>query len=81
MEAFNAPYSVQLLEIDSVGMYDTAIEDMGKALVSTELGGAVHRARTNATLPKVGFAQRLDSLLAFCKARCSWIRRPGRHAG
>ena len=39
MAAFNAPYSVQLLEIDSVGMYDTAVEDMGKVLVSTELGG------------------------------------------
>ena len=39
MEAFNAPYSVQLLEIDNVGMYDTAVEGMGKVLVSTELGG------------------------------------------
>ena len=39
MDAFNAPYSVQLLEIDSVGMYDTAVEDIGKVLVSTELGG------------------------------------------
>ena len=39
MEAFNAPYSVQLLEIDNVGMYDTAAEEMGKVLVSTELGG------------------------------------------
>lgn len=39
MNAFNAPYSVQLLEIDNAGMYDTAVEDMGKTLVSTELGG------------------------------------------
>lgn len=39
MQAFNAPYSVRLLEIDSVGMYDTAVEDMGKTLVTTELGG------------------------------------------
>ncbi|SDQ75270.1 N(2)-acetyl-L-2,4-diaminobutanoate deacetylase DoeB [Pseudovibrio sp. Tun.PSC04-5.I4] len=39
MAAFNAPYSVQLLEIDNVGMYDTAVENMGKVLVSTELGG------------------------------------------
>ena len=39
MEAFNAPYSIMLEEIDSVGMYDTAVEDQGKVFVSTELGG------------------------------------------
>jgi N-alpha-acetyl-L-2,4-diaminobutyrate deacetylase len=39
MEAFGAPYSVMLLEIDNVGMYDTAAEEMGKVFVSTELGG------------------------------------------
>lgn len=39
MQAFNAPYSVMLLEIDNVGMYDTAVEDMGKVFGSTELGG------------------------------------------
>jgi N-alpha-acetyl-L-2,4-diaminobutyrate deacetylase len=39
MEAFNAPYSMMLLEIDSVGMYDTAAEEMGKVFISTELGG------------------------------------------
>ena len=53
MEAFNAPYSVQLLEIDSVGMYDTAIEDMGKVLVSTELGGGgSSSAKSNAIAKK-----------------------------
>ncbi len=39
MKAFAAPYSMMLLELDSVGMYDTAAEDMGKIFVSTELGG------------------------------------------
>lgn len=39
VEAFNAPYSVMLLEIDSAGMYDTAVEDQGKVFVTTELGG------------------------------------------
>ena len=37
--AFNAPYSMVLLEIDSVGMFDTAVEALGKLFVSTELGG------------------------------------------
>ena len=53
MEAFNAPYSVKLLEIDSVGMYDTAVEEMGKVFVSTELGGGgSSSARSNAIARK-----------------------------
>jgi N-alpha-acetyl-L-2,4-diaminobutyrate deacetylase len=49
MEAFAAPYSMMLLEIDSVGMYDSAAEDMGKVFVSTELrGGGSSSVRTNA---------------------------------
>ena len=39
MKAFAAPYSMMLLELDNVGMYDTAAEDLGKVFVSTELGG------------------------------------------
>jgi N-alpha-acetyl-L-2,4-diaminobutyrate deacetylase len=39
MKAFNAPYSMMLLEIDNVGMYDTVAEATGKVFVSTELGG------------------------------------------
>lgn len=38
-DAFNAPYALSLLEIDSVGMYDTAAEEMGKTFITTELGG------------------------------------------
>nr|XP_061809050.1 N-alpha-acetyl-L-2,4-diaminobutyric acid deacetylase-like [Nerophis lumbriciformis] len=39
MQAFNAPYSMMLLEIDNAGMYDTAAEAQGRVFVSTELGG------------------------------------------
>lgn len=39
-DAFNAPFSMQMLEIDSTGMYDDAAEAMGKTFVTTELGGA-----------------------------------------
>ena len=39
-DAFNAPFSMQMLEIDSAGMYDDAAEAMGKTFVTTELGGA-----------------------------------------
>ncbi len=39
VRAFGAPYSVKMLEIDAVGMYDTAAEAMGRVFVTTELGG------------------------------------------
>lgn len=37
--AFAAPFSMRMLEIDAVGMYDTTAEAMGKVFVTTELGG------------------------------------------
>lgn len=39
MRAFGAPYAMKMLELDSVGMFDTAAEQAGKVFVSTELGG------------------------------------------
>lgn len=39
MRAFNAPYSAKMLEIDNVGMLDTAAEAQGRVFVTTELGG------------------------------------------
>ncbi|MEX3933230.1 N(2)-acetyl-L-2,4-diaminobutanoate deacetylase DoeB [Paraburkholderia phymatum] len=39
MRAFGAPYSMRMLELDSVGLFDTAVEEAGKVFVSTELGG------------------------------------------
>jgi N-alpha-acetyl-L-2,4-diaminobutyrate deacetylase len=45
--AFNAPHSVKMLEIDAVGMFDTAVEEAGKTFVTTELrGGATATARS-----------------------------------
>ena len=38
-DAFNAPFSVEMREIDALGMYDDAAEVMGKTFVTTELGG------------------------------------------
>ncbi len=52
--AFNAPYSVQLLEIDSVGMYDTAAEEMGKVFISTELGGGGSATAASVEIAKRG---------------------------
>ncbi len=53
MRAFNAPYSMKLLEIDSAGMYDDTVEAQGKVFVTTELGGA-----GTATPASVGIALR-----------------------
>jgi N-alpha-acetyl-L-2,4-diaminobutyrate deacetylase len=39
MRAFGAPYSMRMLELDSVGLFDSAVEETGKVFVSTELGG------------------------------------------
>jgi N-alpha-acetyl-L-2,4-diaminobutyrate deacetylase len=39
VEAFGGPYSVKMLEIDAVGMFDTAAEEMGKIFLTGEFGG------------------------------------------
>ncbi len=39
MHAFAAPYAMRMLELDAVGMYDSAAEEQGKLFVTTELGG------------------------------------------
>ncbi len=59
MRAFNAPYSMILSELDSVGMYDTAAEDMGKVFVTTELGGGGSLTAASAAIAKKGVANLL----------------------
>ncbi len=54
MEAFNAPYSMLLREIDAVGMYDTAAEEAGKVFVSTELGGGGSATARSARIARRG---------------------------
>ncbi|MBS1269716.1 MAG: N-alpha-acetyl-L-2,4-diaminobutyric acid deacetylase [Gammaproteobacteria bacterium] len=54
MRAFNAPYSAMLLELDSMGMYDTAAEEMGKVFVSTELGGGGATTRRSVGITRRG---------------------------
>lgn len=54
MQAFNAPYSMMQLEIDSVGLYDTAVEEAGKVFVSTELGGGGTTTASSNAIAKRG---------------------------
>ncbi len=54
MRAFNAPYSALMLEIDSVGMFDTAVEQQGKVFVTTEIGGGGTATANSAAIAKKG---------------------------
>ncbi|MEX0582800.1 MAG: N(2)-acetyl-L-2,4-diaminobutanoate deacetylase DoeB [Sneathiella sp.] len=54
MEAFNAPYSMLLREVDATGMYDSAAEEMGKIYVSTELGGGGSASAYTVSIAKRG---------------------------
>lgn len=54
VRAFNAPYTMMLLEIDTIGMYDTAVEDQGKVFVTTELGGGGTSTAYSAGIAKKG---------------------------
>ncbi|MFT5446584.1 MAG: N-alpha-acetyl-L-2,4-diaminobutyrate deacetylase [Gammaproteobacteria bacterium] len=39
VDAFAAPYSCELIEIDTLGMWDTTVEESGTIFITTELGG------------------------------------------
>jgi N-alpha-acetyl-L-2,4-diaminobutyrate deacetylase len=53
-DAFAAPYSLSMLEVDSAGMYDTAAEKMGKVFVTTELGGGATATASSIAIAKRG---------------------------
>ena len=59
MKAFNAPYSMMLLELDAKNMYDTAAESQGKVFVSTELGGGGSADASTVAIARKG----VDNLL------------------
>ncbi len=52
--AFGAPFSMRMLEIDAVGMFDTTAEAMGKTFVTTELGGGGTARAETAGIAKRG---------------------------
>jgi N-alpha-acetyl-L-2,4-diaminobutyrate deacetylase len=56
VEAFSAPWSMKMLEIDAVGMYDTAAEEMGKVFVTTELGGGGTSTAVSVRIARRGVA-------------------------
>ncbi|WP_349367842.1 N(2)-acetyl-L-2,4-diaminobutanoate deacetylase DoeB [Salinarimonas sp.] len=54
VEAFGAPYSMTMLEIDAVGMLDTTVEEMGKTFVTTEIGGGGTASARTAAIARQG---------------------------
>jgi N2-acetyl-L-2,4-diaminobutanoate deacetylase len=54
LAAFSAPYSMKLLEIDSVGMFDNMVEEKGKVFLSTELGGGGSSSAASNAIAKRG---------------------------
>ncbi len=54
MTAFSAPYSMMMREVDAVGMYDTAAENLGKVFVTTELGGGGSASARTVQIAKRG---------------------------
>ncbi len=61
VRAFGAPWSMRMLEIDAVGMYDTAAEEMGKVFVTTELGGGGTATARSAGIARRGLANVLKA--------------------
>ena len=52
--AFAAPYSMKMIEIDAVGMYDTTVEAAGKVFVTTELRGGGTATAESVRIAKTG---------------------------
>ncbi|GLS20449.1 N-alpha-acetyl diaminobutyric acid deacetylase DoeB [Labrys miyagiensis] len=57
--AFSAPWSMKMIEIDAVGMFDTVTEMAGKVFVTTELGGGGTATARSASIAKRGIASLL----------------------
>ena len=53
-DAFNAPYSVEMREIDALGMYDEAAEALGKTFVTTELAGGGSATKLSVSIARKG---------------------------
>lgn len=59
VRAFSAPFSVKMLEIDAVGMLDTAVEEAGKTFVTTELRGGGSMTAASVAIARRG----IDNLM------------------
>ena len=59
VQAFGAPLGLVLRELDNEGMLDTAVEDLGKTFISTELGGSSTLTAGNVSIARTG----IDNLM------------------
>jgi N2-acetyl-L-2,4-diaminobutanoate deacetylase len=56
VSAFSAPWSMRMIEIDAIGMYDAMAEAMGKVFVTTELCGGGSATARSVAIAKRGLA-------------------------
>jgi N-alpha-acetyl-L-2,4-diaminobutyrate deacetylase len=71
MHAFGAPYSMTMLEIDSVGMLDTSVEQAGKVFVTTELGGGGSTSTKSVAIAERG----VRNFLIYAGIVCGQVER------
>ncbi|MEO3997803.1 N(2)-acetyl-L-2,4-diaminobutanoate deacetylase DoeB [Mesorhizobium sp. CAU 1732] len=80
VEAFSAPWSMRMLEIDAIGMFDTAAEEMGKVFVTTELGGGGTSTAASVRIARRGVMNvlRHSGIVsgAVEKSQTSWLDMP-----
>jgi N-alpha-acetyl-L-2,4-diaminobutyrate deacetylase len=80
VKAFSAPYSMKMLEIDAVGMYDTAAEEMGKVFITTEHGGGGTSRAETVRIARRGVLNVLRHAGivsgAVAKSRTQWLDMP-----
>jgi len=83
MRAFGAPYSMRMLELDSVGLFDSAVEEAGKVFVSTELGGGGTSTAASVAIAERGvrgFLQHAGVIARAPEARAPEVSGAGAHA-
>ncbi len=62
MQAFAAPISLELVELDAAGMLDTSVEAAGKVFLTTELGGGGTTTTQTMEIAETGLRNLLSHL-------------------
>jgi len=74
LNAFAAPIGLVLVELDSAGMLDTTVENMGKLFISTELGGGGTVTRETVAIAERGVRNLLEHFGMFEERKSNEVR-------
>lgn len=75
-QAFGAPYSLVLEELDDQGMLDSFVESQGKLFLSTELGGGGRVTVETVAIAKQGVSRLLTHLGVFQSSETTYVDPP-----